>query len=258
MLRFLACVFGLAAQGYSFLAAFRSGYGWGGDNQLDAYTIGVAFSLGLVGSSLVCGPATMYFASNRAWFRALGFAVLWIGLTAVVMANSTGYIATHRGDTVADKQKAIATYEQALADIERLNNEIRAADAKGKDNRSEKLQQRLQEAQRIRDAGRPGSSDAGAETLSWMTGGAIGGASVARAQSPAASIALELAANGMFLLAFGSRRPEAPRRKLKRRSKRSSRRRTPPAPAVEKRAPEGTIDLDEKRAQRAVAHWAPR
>ncbi len=254
MIRLIALACGLAAGAYSLSAAFRSGLAMA--TGTDAYVIGIAF-LGLVGTSWVTGPAASKALQDRAWFRGLGYGALWVFTTLVVLANSTGYIATHRGDAVGDKQAKIERYEQAKADLAGLNADYQAAVAGGAVKRSVKLRQAIQDAEAKMEAGRPGTTDAQAETLSWITGYAT--ATVARALPVWVTVALDLASNGCFLIALsGAKRPEAPQRKPKRQSKRFSRRRSPPAPAVEKRVPVGTIDLDEKRAQRAVAHWAPR
>jgi hypothetical protein len=111
---------------------------------------------------------------------------------------SIGAIATHRTEQVGGREQQIETYQRAQADREVINKEIEAADAKGQSKRADRLRQELRSVNVTLAAGRPATSDAQAETLAWVTRGAVPAPTIGKALPVWLAIAVDIGCTGCF------------------------------------------------------------
>jgi hypothetical protein len=252
-MRILALLCGLAVGAYSLPAAFLNGLnmapGVGG------YIIGSAM-VGMLGWSWLGGSWGFTLLQSRAWVRGPIVLTTWIVSVVTVLALSAGFVGGHRGEAAAERQAQIERYQRAQANWQRSEAEIRAAEAAGRVKTASARRNELHAAESTLDAGRPASADALAETLAWVTG--LDAARVGMAFPVWLAVAMELAGNGAFMAwSFtGPTRTSAPVRKSKSKSKRVRGRSKPAAKVVEPGSDGAVIDLDKKRAQRAIASWA--
>jgi hypothetical protein len=187
------------------------------------YIVGSALVALLVWSGLSGSLMSNAFA-NGAWVTGLILLAHWVFATALVLAMSIGFVASHRSESVNSRQIKIDSYQRAEANWQRINEEIKAADASGSVKRAATLRQELRTAETQLQAGRPASSDAQAETLSWVTG--VAPDKIGRAMPIWLAVAIDVAFVGCFMAIglVGNHRQQKRPVEKRRRSKRSSRR----------------------------------
>jgi hypothetical protein len=256
MFRFLTLLCGLAVGAYSLPAAFLNGLAMAPGTS--GYIIGSAM-VGMLGWSWLGGSQAAQVLASGA--RVRGTIILATSVTSVVtvLVLSAGFVATHRGETVGERQMQIERYERAKVSWQRSNAEIQAADAAGKKVPSARRQE-LHEAEGKLEAGRPAASDAQAETLSSvfsLVGYRIDAAKIEQAFPIWLSVSMELASYGAFMAwSFTPAQASAPVKKIKRKAKRAPRRSKPPAKAVvrgrDHMSDEDVIDFREQREKRAL------
>ncbi len=185
---FVLCAVAIGAFGAS--NAFRNGMllmpGW------DGYLAGSALVALLVLSGLI-GALAIHAFAHRALITATLLSGILLAFNLVVLAMSVGYVAHHRTENVGSAQLKIDGYQRAEADWQRAGKAIEAATAAKAFKRLASLQQELKSAEQRMEAGRPASSDAQAETLSWVTGSRVDAATIGKGLPVGLSIALDLA-----------------------------------------------------------------
>lgn len=213
----------VAVGAFSAANAFVNGMqlvpGWVG------YLAGTALVALLVLSGLFGKLAAKSFAC-RAWVSGLIFLAYWFGATALVLGMSVGSVAHHRTEKVGAAQLKIDGYQREEANWQRLTDEIKAADARGAVKRAAGLRQELKAVEAELKVGRPASSDAQAETLSWVTGSRVDPATIGKALPIWLAVTLDLAFNGALTATglVGNGPQQKARPVKKRKFKRSPRR----------------------------------
>lgn len=231
--RIVLTLCGLAAGVYCIPAAFWNGVAMAeGSN---GYILGFALAAIVVGSWLL-GPIALERFRSGAIGAGIVLTLAWVVTFGLVLANSVGFVATSRGQAVSSRVVAIERYERADADMKRFNTELQAAKSsprwaitsgctsnivadasKAYCRDVAKLQKGIQEAEGTLKLGRPGTGDAQAEMLSWVTGMKI--ETISKALPLWTPIIMELAANGFFFAAALCGTTRAPNRKSDRRSR---------------------------------------
>lgn len=257
--RALALLCGLAVGVYSLPAAFLNGLALGGPGP-SGYMIGSAL-VGMLGFSWFAFSWGSTLISGRVWVAGLFVLTVWSVDTGTMLWLSAGFVATHRGELVSERQGQIDRYQRAQRDWERTDAEIQTADGLRRFKTAEQRRQEHQDAKATLDAGRPAEADAMAETLSWLSGGRISVGSVGRVFPVWLTVAAELACIAAFTAwsSLGSIQAstavEEPKPKKRRR-----RRSKPIGKPIDVLPDEGVVDfgaLQRKRDQRANASWSP-
>lgn len=207
---------GFAAGAYCVFAAYNNGSMLA--DGVPGIMFGVAFAAVVVASWLMLPKAeTLAVAgSSEAWLWRAG----WLLALGFVLANAITYSAHYRVEAVNDKVTKIDGYQEAKADKARAVDDLAALKKNARwdatkgcsDTTAERskdfcskvstAQERVQHASGILAVGRPGSADAGAETLAWVLDGDA--VKTGRALPVYWSIVLELVASLCMKGAFAS------------------------------------------------------
>jgi transposase-like protein len=149
---------------------------------------GIGFTA-IVCLSWLMWPLASWCARLGAYDRSRLLKAAWVPMFFFVIGNAIMFTAQHRTETVSGKTVAIDGYEAAkvdkarmVAELDTLKTNSRWAASQGCTNATAQkskdfcdgvkaLQGRIQAAQAKIETGRPGSADAGAETLAWVLQG---------------------------------------------------------------------------------------
>jgi hypothetical protein len=222
----LSC--GLVAAAYSVPAAWLNGLAIGRGGGA-SYVIAVAM-VGVVIVSLVLGPVALECLRTGDQTRGLMLAAAWAVTFPLVLANSVGFTATNRTESVGSKEAAIEKYQRASAERDRLMSDLQVAQKSPRweqtagctSNRSKRasrdfcdrvdeMRNGIQVANAVLNAGRPAAADAIADTLSWVTG--LTPATIARLMPIWTVAAVEVAASAALMGAFAPAAPAASEKK---------------------------------------------
>jgi hypothetical protein len=168
-------------------AAFRNGALYAQGDHIAALMFGAA-GVAIVCMSWFLPARAAEHWRERAWVRWGATVALWIVTAGFTLIQSAGFAAFHRTETVNGKAEAIRRHDEAKARLARETAELEAmkaspryaasaacADATAKRSLSfcavysAKLAE-IEEARAEANRGAPGTPDAQAVTLSWITG----------------------------------------------------------------------------------------
>lgn len=212
-LRLLIAACGLIIGAVCAVAAYHNGV------SMDA-KLGIWFGLGF--AAVVClswlmWPAAIWSLHLGNDAQAAACKIAWAPLAIFVAANAVMFVAEHRTEKVGIKTVAIEAYNEAKEEHERLIGELAvikenpawiassgctaaAYGAKKLCERKAAVEIGIKAAKEKMDGGRPGSADAGAETLAWVLNSDP--IKVGKAWPIAIALALEIAASFAMKLAL--------------------------------------------------------
>lgn len=199
---------GCAVGAYCTLSAFRNGQSLAPG--IDGIMFGAAFAAVVIGSWFIL-PLSRTPLARAGWFLCTGF----------VLANAIGYTATHRTETVGDKQNAITAYNAALTGYQQATE--RLTEMKGNDRWKSTsgctdatveqsvtfchdfsaTQAKADKFQAVVSAGKPATSDAQADTIGWVIQADT--ATVSKALPIFMAVVLDIAATLFMYLALASK-----------------------------------------------------
>src|SRR5262249_44714687 len=113
MLRLVPLICGLAVGTYSLPAAFLNGLAMGGPGW-SGYMIGSAM-VGVLGVSWFGGSWSFKLITNRTWIGGPLVLTAWLASIILVLTMSAGFVATHRGEVVGQRQDQIDRWQRAQA-----------------------------------------------------------------------------------------------------------------------------------------------
>ena len=199
---------GCAVGAYCTLSAFRNGQSLAPG--IDGIMFGAAFAAVVIGSWFIL-PLSRSLLARAGWLLCTGF----------VLANAIGYTATHRTETVGDKQNTIAAYNAALLGYQQATERL----TQMKGNRRWKstsgctdatveqsiafcddfsaTQAKADQYQSVVSAGKPATSDAQADTIGWVIQADT--ATVSKALPIFMAVVLDIAATLFMYLALASK-----------------------------------------------------
>lgn len=205
---------GCVAGFYAAYSAFKNGQNYAPG--IDGTVVGAAFAAVVVGTWFIL-PATKNMSFGERWSARAG----WLLLTAFVLTNATGFTATHRTNTVGEKQNTIAAYNTARQGLEQATERLTAmkgnrrwestkgcTDATVEQsvtfcNQFSETQAKADKLQAIVLAGQPATSDAQADTIGWVIRADT--ATVSKALPIFMAVVLDIAATLFMYLALASK-----------------------------------------------------
>jgi hypothetical protein len=119
----LSC--GLVAAAYSVPAAFLNGLAIG-YGHIASYVTAVAM-VGVVIVPLVLGPVALECLRTGDRTRGLMLGAAWAVTFPLVIANSIGFTATNRTESVGSKEAAIEKFQRASVEHDRLMSDLQEA-----------------------------------------------------------------------------------------------------------------------------------
>lgn len=220
-LRLLTGACGIAAGAVCAYTAYHNGL------NMDPGEAGQWFGYGFL--AIVCGSwllwplaGHMKLLGNDAW--ATGLKVAWVAAMLFVIGNAIMYTASHRTEAVEGRGLVIDRYTEAKAEKTRLFEELNLLKQNPAWEESKGCTLRIKGGKRLCDskatleakidaqnailkAGKPGSKDAGAETLAWVLN--ADASKVGRAWPIYIAVMLEMMASLMMKLALSPWAPAA-------------------------------------------------